>query len=477
MDIEEVAKQARGNPALFLAFALGRPVAHLQREMINHALNHMSWYMEIPRGHAKTSTFTYLCAWWLGVRPDTRIKIISQTDEHAAKTSKFLLDVVRSDAFKATFPEVTVGGECAITSWSVTARGIAARRDPSVVSSGVFGRTGGRADLIWFDDICDLRNAVLQPALRSQVKEAVGNIWIPMLDPSSVYQSRVWRTSTPFHTDDITADWRRHHSEDGTMLRRPCTATESPWSEIFTPEILKERRDTIGIMAYARAYELVPLSSDLLVFRPEWIKYYPQGDIPPNTRTVAAIDWGYGRKEQDREDPDYSVCLIGQVDAQRRLYLTDILRVRESFPTFAKMVSELLNRRRVSIVVAEANGPQKGIFDQFSTLTSLPLVAKQRTTDKHMRAAASQPFVTNGKLLFPTDSEGKISAGLQVVYDEMMTFPAGTHDDTVDCVVDLCEEAVRGLLSNKEVNGSKFEKQDAIQRLFGAGSPKRGIFG
>ena len=384
---------------------------------------------------------------------------------------------MRSDAFKATFPEVAIkSGEEAITSWSVTTKGQSPRRDPSVVSSGIFGRTGGRADLIWFDDICDLRNAVLQPALRSQVKEAVSNIWIPMLDPSSAYTSRVWRTATPFHTDDITADWRKIHEEDGTLFRRPCTATTSPWPEVFTEEILRERRKEVGPMAYARAYELIPLSSDLLIFRPEWINYYKDDSRPTHTTTIAAIDWGYGRKEQDREDPDYSVCLVAEVDMNRRLYLTDILRVRESFPTFARMATEMLRRRKVMLVAAEANGPQKGIFDQFAEMTNLPLIPKQRTMDKHLRAASAQPFVSNGKLLFPTDESGKISSGLQVVFDEMMTFPAGVHDDTVDCVVDLCEEAVRGVLTPKDMKATRIERQDAISKMFGTASSRRPFF-
>ena len=71
--------------------------------------------------------------------------------------------------------------------WSVLAPGVTARRDPSVQASGIFGRTGGRADIIWLDDVCDLRNAVLQPALRQQVKESVANIWLPMLDPTAAH--------------------------------------------------------------------------------------------------------------------------------------------------------------------------------------------------------------------------------------------------------------------------------------------------
>lgn len=474
---EAAVAAARENPAAFIALAIGKPVSGLQREMLHHALTHHDWYAEIPRGHAKTSTFAYLTAWWLGVRPDTRFKIVSQNDETASATSRFIRDIIRSPMYRATFPGVTLKpGEDTVTAWSVVASNMAPRRDPSVQASGVFGRTGGRADILWFDDLCDLRNSVLQPALREQVKEAVSNVWLPMLDPSGVHPSRVWRSATPFHVDDLTADWRREAEAKRTLLRRPCKGLQSPWPEVFTPSILTLRRSAMGPMGYARAYELVPLSSDLLVFRPEWVGYYRPDALPKVTRTIAALDWGYGQKAQERDDPDYSVCLVGEVDHARNLYLTDLLRVRESFPVFAKQAASLLSRRGASVVLAEANGPQKGIFDQFRDMSTQPMLAVERTTDKHLRAAGAQPFVEQGKLLFPMDEGGKVLPAFQPVLDEMLAFPAGAHDDTVDTVVDLCAEAVRGSLSPGEKNVTRIERPDAIGRMFGARAPKRPFF-
>lgn len=475
---QEAVDAARENPAAFIALCLGKPVSDLQREMLHHALVHHSWYAEIPRGHAKTSTFAYLVAWWLGVRPETRFKIISQNDETAGATSRFVRDIIRSAPFRACFPEVTLKpGEDTITAWSVVAPGLPPRRDPSVQASGIFGRTGGRADILWFDDLCDLRNSVLQPALRDQVKEAARNVWLPMLDPSATHPARVWRTATPFHVDDLTADWRKECEVDGTLLRKPCFGLQSPWSEVFTPELLAKRRADMGPMGYARAYELVPLSSDLLIFRPEWVKHYRAGEEPSVTRTIAAVDWGYGKKAQERDDPDYSVCIVGEVDGNRNLYLTDILRVREPFPTFAAMARDLLSRRGVSVVLAEANGPQKGIFDTFREMTTQPMRAVERTTDKHLRAAGAQPFVEQGKLLFPTDAAGKVSAAFQPVLDEMLAFPAGAHDDTVDVIVDLCGEAVRGSLTKADMEVRRIERPDAIGRMFSARQPKKPFFG
>jgi predicted phage terminase large subunit-like protein len=469
---------ARENPLAFIALALGRPAADLQRELVYAATASRSFYAELPRGHAKTSTLSYLTAWWLGVRPETRFKIVSQNDDAAAATTRFIRDIVRSKTFQAVFPTVKPKpGEDTITEWSVDAPGVPTRRDPSVKGSGVFGRTGGRADVIWFDDICDLRNAVLQPTLRAQVKEAVANIWMPMLDPSATHDPRVWKSATPFHTDDITADWRREHAADGTLLRRPCSGEASPWPEVFTPQVLADWRARMGPMAYARAYELVPLSSDLLVFRAEWFGHYRANALPTPTQTIAAIDWGYGRKAQDRDDPDYSVCLVGEVDPQRNLYLTDVLRLREAFPTFAKQAAALCARRGVSAVYAEANGPQRGIFDQFTAMTSQPTVPVERVTDKHIRAAGAQPFVQGGKLRFPTDADGRVLPAFQPVVDELLAFPAGSHDDTVDAVVDLCAAAVAGTLSTRDRAVKRIEKPDAIGRMFGARAPRRPFFG
>lgn len=468
---EQALTAARENPAAFIALLLGRPVSDLQRDLLAHALDHHSWYAELPRGHGKTSTLTYLAAWWIGNRPSTRFKLVGSNDDGAAATSRFLRDIIRSPVYQAVFPHVALKpGEDTVMAWSVVAPGVNARRDPSVQASGIFGRTGGRADVIWLDDVCDLRNAVLQPALRQQVKEAVANIWLPMLDPSASHPTRIWRTATPFHTDDITADWRR---ETRTLLRRPCRGAESPWPDIFTKAILEAKRREIGPMAYARAYELIPLSSDLLVFRPEWVQYYRE--IPNGSRVVAAIDWGYGRKRQERDDPDYSVCIVAELDWERNLHLTDILRVRESFPDFARMARELVERRGATMVLAEANGPQKGVFDQFRASCRQPVVAVERTADKHLRAAGAQPFVEQGKLRFPAGEDGNASRGFQTVIDEMLAFPAGSHDDTVDCIVDLCDAAARGLAGSGA--GGAVTVPTPATRLFDSRPMRRRIFG
>ena len=167
--------------------------------------------------------------------------------------------------------------------------------------------------------------------------------------------------------------------------------------------------------------------------------------------------------------------MIAEIDQNRNLYLTDILRVRESFPTFARMAAGLLDRRGVSVVLAEGNGTQRGIFDQFQEITRAPMVVVGRTTDKHIRAAGAQPYVQGGKVRIPCDTTGKILASFQPVLDEVVSFPAAAHDDCVDVLVDLCMEAMRGSISATELNGGRILKPTG-NGIFSPSTPKRSIF-
>lgn len=483
MTPHQAIEEARQNPLAFVSLIMGREVGHIHARLLSFLLDSKDCYCELPRGHGKTTTGALAISWLLGHYQHLRVKILGSTDVEACKTGGMVREIIESPRYRAVFPEVRIRAEdTAKHCWRLVGAK-QGNRDATLETMSVMGRAGGRFDLLWADDISDLRNAVLIPAERDKVKEAYNSNWMPMRDLASdgPFMPRVWNTATPYHTDDITSDLRRIHGDSRSVLRLPCSVQRgrrvSPWPEVFDHDALEAQYGRMGAMAYARAYELVPLSSDLLIFRPEWFGYYKAAELPKGARTVAAIDWGYGRAEQSRADPDYSVCVVAEIDGNRRCYLTDVLRVRESFPTFARMVASMLDRRGVSVVLAEANGPQRGIFDQFGEMTHFPMVAMERTSDKHMRAAGAQPFVQSGKLLLPTDVSGRIIPSFQPVFDELTSFPAAAHDDTVDAVVDLCTEAVRGVLTSGDRSPKRFEKTTAQERMFGASSPRKPFFG
>lgn len=476
LEAKTAVETARLNPAAFVAMVTGHRPPPLQYRIIAHVLRNRSFYIELPRGHMKTTTLAAMMAWYIGTFPDDRNKVISQNDEVAFKTVGYVRQIVEGNVFREVFPDCYPVDDGASR---LTVRRSKAMRDPTLEGSGVFGRASGRADRIWFDDVADLRNSILQPALRDQVREAVRNNWLPMLDYSRLREPSVWRSNTPYHDADITADWRKIHADKGTLLREPCVGLRSPWSEVFTESVLADKRAEMGPIGYARAYELVPLSSEVFVFRPEWLQdsAYSPDEMPNVSRTVAALDWGYSTKERGKEDPDYSVLVIAEMDGRGHCYLTDILRVRESFPTFAKEAAAMLMRRKCSAVIAETNGPQRGIADAFQESTGILVVSATRSSDKMLRAASVQPYVMAKKLHVPKDGTGSIRADFAPLFEEMLAFPAGAHDDCVDVAVDLCAEAPKHIGNSLAMPMvAKIDRPDPVRAIFGKTSPKRGMF-
>tara|TARA_R100000808_G_C2153975_1_gene164682 strand:+ start:2720 stop:4159 length:1440 start_codon:yes stop_codon:yes gene_type:complete len=431
----------RQSPNLFASFVMGFEQGDIHKQMQRFMTNHDNLYLEVSRGHGKTAQMCLRVAWEVGRDPTVRIKYVQQSDVEAKKTTGLIKSIIEGDAFKAVFPEI----EPDMDNWCKADFKVKQKtwqRDATVEAKPIFGRAGGRADILIADDICDLRNAIQQAALRDQVKEFWNTNWLPMRDFSKEKHPRTWKVGTCYHADDITADWRKMHEEIGGLLRLPVIDFVSPWSEVVTTEALKNIRKEIGPFAFARSYELKPVTSDLIIFDPEWIRDAIYTEIPEwegaNGITVAALDFAFTEKKIGG-DPDYSVCIIAWKDRKGGLWLKDIIRQRSSFPDFARKASKAMIAAGVDQAVAEANGPQLGLVQQLQKdCPNVPIRPLNRDRDKITRASERQGYVESGQLHLPAQ-DGTIRSDFRVVFDEMTTFPVGGHDDTVDAVIDLIE--------------------------------------
>lgn len=201
-------------------------------------------------------------------------------------------------------------------------------------------------------------------------------------------------------------------------------------------------------MAYARAYELVPVSSADLIFPAEWIDpamYRPdQLDLHWGmTRNVAIVDFAFTEKTRVSDDPDWSVCVIATITHDGHAYPRDILRQQTTFPNFKRQAIALGQKWNISEMAAEANGPQRGLVQQMNEDAPFPVIGIERTKDKITRASEAQPFVESGRLHLPMESPGKPVKAFEPVYDELTQFPAAGHDDTVDVIVDMIQRVRR----------------------------------
>lgn len=433
----------RIDPGTFIGFVLDLDQAEIHDRAQDFMSDHDDCYIELHRGIGKTTQVSAgRAVYEIGRNPDIRIKIVQQNDMEAKKTVAYAKHLIETDRYRKVFPHIQPDPEL-WGSEQFSVRRNKFFRDATMEAKGIFGRAGGRADILIPDDICDLRNAIQQPALREQVKEAWSTNWLPMLDMSAERAPRTWKVGTCYHVSDITADWRAYHAEHGSLLRVPVVDFRSPWGEVFTPEVLRTRREIMGPVAYGRAFELNPISSDVLVFEARWLDdslYEGEGE----GEHIAMIDWAFTEKRMaSGKDPDYSVCIIARKTPNGTVYVRDLIRERMQFPDFMRRVIAACERYKVRYAGAEANGPQKGLVQQANQNAPFPVRPINRKLDKVVRASNVQAQVEMGRFRLAGERDGsgvlRVAKRLQPLYDEMTTFPAGDHDDTVDAAIDLMD--------------------------------------
>ena len=161
---------------------------------------------------------------------------------------------------------------------------------------------------------------------------------------------------------------------------------------------------------------------------------------------VATFDFAFTEKKQ-KNDPDYSACLIGWASARGHIWVIDAYSTRSPFPEFKRKALQRCERWGVVSGAAEANGPQRGIAQQLNYESTFPIRYLERDRDKITRAAEKQSFVESGRFHMRAISGqfGQLepTKGMQPMYDQMATFPASGHDDYVDAAVDICDFALK----------------------------------
>ena len=439
---------ARRSPVFFIAYVLGVNMAKCHVDMQNFISANPDSLIKAHRGLGKTTQISIgRVAWEVGSNPNIRIKIVQNTLPEARKTVTAIKEVIDSERFKKVFPEVSGNPKDWGADGFTVHRTQAGLRDPTVEAQSIFGRAGGRFDLLVADDICDLENSIRQPAKRLQVIEAFGNTWMPM----GVKNARVIRTGTPYHTADIMSEWTDLASQGGLpmMELKVDDHYNSPWPEEFSQSRLRMMLESgrMNKTAYARAYQLIPLSNEDVVFQEAdlvaSISRLPTTSARKTTR-IAALDLAFTEKTgslSKNKDPDFSVLAIADVTDDGHVYMVNVTRARATSPKFLKMCEVDLDIYRPSVCYSEAAGPLAGVTDQWREpfrRKGCRLVTETRqNVDKYSRAIERQNIVEGGRFHLRPEDNGELARGMKVMFNELCEYPLGGHDDCVDCAVDL----------------------------------------
>jgi len=383
-----------------------------------------------PRDHGKSNQIFPRVLWELGRNPTLRVKIVCQNDEKAQDRLNFLRRHIETNQYlKRIFPQFVPSGY----SWSKHALSIKSRTihiDNTIESYGVLSSaTGGRADLLVFDDITDERNSLFSAARRKEVIEAVDNKWLNLVHPQ---RSRVWWIGTPWHFDD--ALMRKAQNPDRFQLLRTAIPSDlTPiWPERWDRDALEAKRSEIGTIAFTRGYHCLPISTEEQVFNPEWMRYWYRKDLPEQAQVFVGVDPAFA---ENAKADDTAIVVVAMADNRYFVlerYRRKGLQLNRLLETLSHINEHYAHWGGIARVGIETVQAQKLIARHVRLNTRFAVKEIATRTNKHARLSILATHFENGRVLLRGNGSNAVHESQRDLYDQLITFPSADHDDLCD---------------------------------------------
>ena len=372
-------------------------------------------------------------AWLLGHDPTTKIICASYGQQLADNLARDCRQVMRSDWYRALFPETRLKVDRQSVGFFETTAG-GSRHSTSV--GGVL--TGFGADVIIVDDPTKPEEAI------SDVERAKANAWANhslftrLNDKASgaiiLVMQRLHEADMIGHMQSLAEirlvsfpaiaqcdeqfEWltpfgvRRHSRREGEALhpdREPLA-------------VLEELRVAMGSRMFAAQYLQMPAPPGGSIVKPEWFQRYDPASLPEFDTIFQS--WDTASKASQLSD--YSVCTTWGRKG-RQLYLLHVLRKRLEYPDLKRAVVDQARLFGAMKVLIEDASSGLALAQDLKNDDFYLVEAIKAKGDKVMRLMSVTAIIEAGQVFVPTHA-----SWLEDYLHELMMFPASRYDDQVD---------------------------------------------
>lgn len=210
---EQLVERARQSPDAFCAVALKdaegaafdtAPVHRVLNQFVTYCWAH-GYYAGIlaPWGHGKSMVVTVgRVAWEIGRNTNTRVKVVSGSDNEAMDRVQLIRGVLVSPTYRAIFPHVAPAQGFQWTMHALYVERTGTDPNPTVEALSVWADVGGvRGDILVLDDVATENNMLVERALRPMVYNRLSRVWLRRIVPTTrvVYLGTAWAKDDPAH--------------------------------------------------------------------------------------------------------------------------------------------------------------------------------------------------------------------------------------------------------------------------------------
>lgn len=407
-------------------------------EAITHALheNRMGHQPRLiitqpPRSLKSISVSVAYVAWMLGHDPSLKFICVSYSSDLASDLARQFRDVMKSDWYRAVFPNVKITKDSADE--TVTSK------NGGRLTTSIGGTLTGRgADIILIDDPLKSDDAQSEIARKKVIDWYRGTL-ISRLNNQTT--GKIVLTMQRLHEEDLAGYLLEQ--DNWAHLDLPAIAQETqrvaigpdqfrawPAGELLHPallpqEVLDNLKADMGSQAFSAVYLQRPVPVDGNMVRRQWLKTFCLDDLVQEDDDYIVQSWDTALKAG--ENNDYSVCTTWLVRGQD-YYLVDVLREKMEFPQLCQRAKDHSKFYDVEYVLVEDKGSGKSLIQELKAdRGTIYPIAIEPEGDKKTRMYSETPAIERGQVFIPDEAEW-----LSAFMRELLAFPNGRHDDQVD---------------------------------------------
>jgi predicted phage terminase large subunit-like protein len=405
----------------------------------------------MPRGHLKTSLVTIgYTLQRIAKNPNIRVLLSNAT---GAMAQAFLGQIKRhlkyNETFIDMFGDLSDGAEKWRDDMITFKKGKDSykTKEANVIAYGAGGNlVSQHYDLIIHDDLHNRENISTKDQI-DKVKLAYVDT-LDLLEPGG----ELIVLGTRWHYDDLYG-WLMDKENPGSrgfsvffqkaiknakIVKDPTGGYivedgEILWPEKYNKKHLNQLLNDKGLYEWNCQYQNNPIDDENAVFQRSWFKEYEPTELKGRRMVrITAIDPAISLKER----ADYTAIVTVGVDQFENIYILEVKRGRYSEKRLADELFNTAARHKPALIVLETVAFQK-VLQHFiesemkKRNLSLPIeeVVPESGESKEKRIRSLQPYYMRGNIY-----HSQHVANIDYVEDELLRFPKGKNDDTIDAL-------------------------------------------
>jgi predicted phage terminase large subunit-like protein len=408
----------------------------------------------MPPGAAKSTYASILYGpWHFANHPDHCIIAASHTVELAEKWGRRVRNLISEHGFVLGIG--LAQDNQAAGRWETNSGG---EYFAAGVGTAIAGR---RADLAVIDDPVRSRQDADSETVRERTWDWYRSDLYTRLKPNG----RIVLIQTRWHEDDLAGRLLADQTSGGDkweVISLPALAeADDPlgraigqplWPEWEDEDELARKRQAVGPRDWAALYQQRPAPEDGNYFKSEWLKSYATAPPQDTLSIYGASDYAV-----TADGGDYTVHVIVGVDPDGHMYLLDLWRKQSASDEWVEAFCSLVREWKPREWAEEQGQIKAGVgpfLERMQRERKAYVYRREFPTrgDKAVRAQSIRGRMALDGLYVPQGA-----AWLADLRSELLSFPAGKHDDQVDAL------GLIGQLFDTISDGPKREQPEKAQ--------------